>query len=607
MAEDGNRWSRQWSMNAKGAISTEAQTPEGWDPEATMDALLPGRFFAMDDQERAEAIMRGGVEHRDDVQEYLERMEGILGTQAGLLDLPQPDAVKAAIAGLIERRKELKRDAKRLQETLKTLGDTPPDLAKPDPEALRKANQDVETSIKAATEARMAAEKAESVRAKALAENLLEAPEWTPENQRLLEAATAMVQANQATEKERAEIERSRKSLLDRCDWQPEEIDAAKDLLAQPEPPEASPDAVHPDDLRQEEQTEANVTGQLKGAVQEYEKVLREESETATHKSCPCCGTSGEHFQEAVASLYAFKKAVAQERIETLKDRMKNAQIRVNDMRERLKANEAATEARTAWEAARALVGREQALDRELDALTAREAALRPIDKSAETAKATLEARKRLADLRAMLGDIPTEAQVQELRLKTVNAQADLEAKKDIRTKAQREAVAYAAAARTVQQREKYLQDIAATTKALEATQADIDAGEGLMIAMGDQAGQALRESFDHFSDALRAGETLTIREDLTIGMTKTTGFIPWKVLSGSERAILSYAVAVALASRSPARIALLDETGIMDPARKALFYQTVAEALEKGMIDQAILVDHSPPPGHKGTQIEIW
>lgn len=87
--------------------------------------------------------------------------------------------------------------------------------------------------------------------------------------------------------------------------------------------------------------------------------------------------------------------------------------------------------------------------------------------------------------------------------------------------------------------------------------------------------------------------------EDEKLGMMRTTGFVPWlpSTFSGTEAALASCILGVALAAQGDIKIAVVDELGRLDNARKLLVLERLLDLVSKGIIDQAIVIDVGPPP----------
>lgn len=87
--------------------------------------------------------------------------------------------------------------------------------------------------------------------------------------------------------------------------------------------------------------------------------------------------------------------------------------------------------------------------------------------------------------------------------------------------------------------------------------------------------------------------------EDEKLGMQRPTGFVPWlpSTFSGTEAALASAALGIALAAKGDIKIAVVDELGRLDKARKLLVLERLLDLVSKGIIDQAIVIDVGPPP----------
>jgi DNA repair exonuclease SbcCD ATPase subunit len=80
------------------------------------------------------------------------------------------------------------------------------------------------------------------------------------------------------------------------------------------------------------------------------------------------------------------------------------------------------------------------------------------------------------------------------------------------------------------------------------------------------------------------------------VGIVDGDGYRPFPALSGSEQAILSFALAIAIAHYSPVPIALLDEVSRLDgDARGNFFVACRNEVIEEKTLEQIVLFDHNP------------
>jgi hypothetical protein len=90
-----------------------------------------------------------------------------------------------------------------------------------------------------------------------------------------------------------------------------------------------------------------------------------------------------------------------------------------------------------------------------------------------------------------------------------------------------------------------------------------------------------------------------TLRADVTdtdIGIVDGAGFRPFDVLSGSEQTVMAMALAIGLATRAPARIALVDEIGRLDDRAMDGFLDGIRELINTDKVDQVILLGHRFP-----------
>lgn len=92
--------------------------------------------------------------------------------------------------------------------------------------------------------------------------------------------------------------------------------------------------------------------------------------------------------------------------------------------------------------------------------------------------------------------------------------------------------------------------------------------------------------------DGLTDGTLAIMGTDIGIQIGET--FRPLEVLSGSESKAVATAIQVAIAGKSQGpRIVVVDELSAFEEERKARFVANLDAAIEAGMIDQVILIDH--------------
>jgi hypothetical protein len=132
-------------------------------------------------------------------------------------------------------------------------------------------------------------------------------------------------------------------------------------------------------------------------------------------------------------------------------------------------------------------------------------------------------------------------------------------------------------------------------TLALGRIEADIDKGRAIVANIAGEAARGLREAMERFAEALPANMDFEMR-DMEVGLTDRHGWHPWEVLSGSEQCLLAFAITCALASRCVVKIALLDEVSTMEANRKARLMLAIQRAIDDGIIEQVVMVDHTPP-----------
>lgn len=107
--------------------------------------------------------------------------------------------------------------------------------------------------------------------------------------------------------------------------------------------------------------------------------------------------------------------------------------------------------------------------------------------------------------------------------------------------------------------------------------------------------GEALRgvlEVCQTFTAGLFAAP-LTVHE-LTLGRYEDAVWVPFDSFSGSDKRIATAAIQAALAIRHQGfRLIILDEFGVIDPARKPAVLANLAAAVEARLVDQVIVLDN--------------
>jgi hypothetical protein len=153
---------------------------------------------------------------------------------------------------------------------------------------------------------------------------------------------------------------------------------------------------------------------------------------------------------------------------------------------------------------------------------------------------------------------------------------------------AHRGAVADAASGRSAQQ---------ATEKAL-VLEAKAEVGQALRDLLADLLAECVRLSIAPLIGLCNdlCGGILPAPIEFVDGEVVLRGKGPsHKTMSGSERAILYCALSVGLATTAPLRLVVLDELSRLDRANKVALLIRLAQLIEQGKIDQAILVDVEP------------
>ena len=157
---------------------------------------------------------------------------------------------------------------------------------------------------------------------------------------------------------------------------------------------------------------------------------------------------------------------------------------------------------------------------------------------------------------------------------------------------AERQAAAHAQAeARqaTRKQAEERLAELEKDAEAFKAARTAWDAG---VKAIMDEALRGVLDVCQTFTAGLFAA-TLTVH-NLALGRYEGNAWVPFDAFSGSDKRIATAAIQAALAVRHNGfKLILLDEFGVIDPARKPAVLANLAAAVEAGLVDQVLVMDN--------------
>lgn len=300
--------------------------------------------------------------------------------------------------------------------------------------------------------------------------------------------------------------------------------------------------------------------------------------------SCPCCGALAVHWNRQAAEeadVAGWEEAERQNntRIAELRakltqaaavNRASDAVLRATEALNNLQAQEAPTADTEALEAQAA------DLDESCAALQAEARKARAWD-AYEASKAQHDADS------AKLATIGISTN--NLRECLTAAQAQL-AQAEARQAEQAQAEARQA---TRKQAEERLAELEKDAEAFKAARLAWDEG---VKAIMDEALRGVLDVCQTFTQGLFAAP-LTVH-NLALGRYEGNAWVPFDAFSGSDKRIATAALQAALAVRHEGfKLVLIDEFGVIDPARKPAVLANLAAAVEAGLVDQVMVMDN--------------
>jgi len=611
---DGRKIARSWRMDAKGSVKATADEPEGWPSADVSMTFNPRTFVALNDRERVATLLRlagqttpttASVEALRDILE--EKATGAKRVTLSDLDPFGPkmaDAgtfVEAAESELVEARKAHKRDITRLEAAVKGLEDAARGSTAPTKvEAAEVEAIAAEVQKLASEHARLSERHRAAARLRQRVAEIGTAPEWTEDDDaalvRVTEDLRKLTEAEQAEQADRMAL----RNVLAQGP-EPEEVAEANERLATalPDKPEMEPAAIAAG-IREAEDELATARVRITDLEAEVAKLNGQ----LGMECCPTCGAAGDDLKARLA--------------ETLQPYLETAVIRLGNNRQReIDATKRIAELKTigqgwhdydaavkACEEAREILDRDERVERDAAEIRARIDARaaefvdpatnsRPNRQELESQHADLQRRSSNARALKELGDVPTADEVDALmRLVGENEHARGAKEAELRTLKEGLRVwqEFGAQETHITRMREELEDarrkLETTEELITATRA---AGADLAAAIAGPIGEGLR----FFTDGVLPG---AVKVDAALGIfleTAERGLRPFDAFSGSEKAVVGFALAATLAAHTPLKIALLDEASTMDRARKTAFLQRVAEAVETGRLAQAVVIDH--------------
>lgn len=306
--------------------------------------------------------------------------------------------------------------------------------------------------------------------------------------------------------------------------------------------------------------------------------------------TCPTCGTSGDGLEQSIRDVF-------QPKIEALKSELDKA------VDERLKAAEAINQATNHIEAVRDLNQQWDAWEafqqaRELKA--ERVELVEELEPVPETENQH-ELQVKLTETQRIDGQWKAYEQAVGLVPSKEEAERALHVLEDYKQAAK---ITGERIAELKDQQEKH-QGALARVRNMTKHQEDLEiaraAENGLQVAAGWAKERSMKATADAMAPILVPANLLLAGvvegalwiEGTEIGIAQDGKFHPLEVLSGAEATAVAAAIQVAIASRSSVRTVIVDEMSRMTQARKVRLCENLREAIERGQIEQAIVLDH--------------
>ncbi|MCH7708924.1 MAG: hypothetical protein IH884_10565 [Myxococcales bacterium] len=314
-------------------------------------------------------------------------------------------------------------------------------------------------------------------------------------------------------------------------------------------------------------------------------------------RRCPTCGAEGENLAVAVRSEIQKRndrQAIERERLENSR---REAEVAVHECQVRLDRLKMSVE--RSGEATRWTIDREiESLQTQIDALAdPREARAGLATKRTQLRASRRELRDQLERWDAWRGAAPPdELEVENARVAHREAEELHKAAREARGELKHRADAVAAARvdrrheeRLKVEKEKHDRDnkayreVSAWAKERKRERAANRMAKLLQPANGILAGLQLGE-------LAIEGTTIGIKPD---GGQPEDALRPLEVLSSSETTVVATAIQVAIASQAELRLVVVDDLNHLTSTRKATFLSNLRGAVDAGIIDQVIALDH--------------
>lgn len=612
---DGTRVNRAWAMDAKGSVKATASVPDNWPAADVGMAFNPATFLALNDADRVATLLRlgGATTPTTAAVESLRDTLEAKGTGGGRVTIAELDPfspkladpgtfLEVAEAELIESRKAHKRDITRLEAGVKGLEDAargtdaPVKVEAAEVEALAAQGQKLAEEASRWTERHRNAD-----RLRRRVEEIGEAVAWTPDDDAaLVRLSDEVTVLRNAEADEAADRDALRRALAEGPE--PEEVEEANEVLANTEV--AGPSGSEPDDVR--------LKGELlkKGAaIETLLPRLRQDVADLTHamglECCPTCEARGDDLSARLEKMLRPQLEAAEAKVTEAEATLVKLETEAReldrvlalwvDFHARQKAIAEANEVLARDERVEAEVKQLRArIDARADKLTDPTTGTRP---SLATLQAELgELNSRFIRAKALkdLGEVPTADEVVAFEKLATDAAAERDAHN----------VALLATKLALQRWHEWGAQETHSAKMreeLEAARTKLKTVEALVLetreagaAMAAEIAGPLADGVRYFTDGVLPGRVV-VDAKLSIYLeTADRGLRSFAALSGSEKAVVAFALAATLAAKTPLRIAVIDEASTMDSTRKVAFLERVATAVAEGVLAQALVIDHA-------------
>lgn len=606
---------RTWAMDAKGSVKATNDLPTDWPADDVALAFNPASFVAMNDTDRVATLLRlGGIANPTtaEVEALRDTLEAkATGGSRVTVNAFDPFSAKltapavfleAAEAELVESRKAHKRDVARLEATVKGLEDAAHGASAPTKVDAAEVEAAAMEGQKLAEEAAKLAERhrgAERLRRRVA--ELGTVPTWTAEDDAaIVRLADQLATLRNAEADIAADREALRRVLAEGPE--PEEVEEANEVLATTE-------VAGPSLPREEAQAARAVLLQKCASVETMLPRLRQDVDDLkgmlAMDCCPTCKAAGD-------DLKARLQATLGPQLETATKAVADAEASLDEMGAKLQelagvlAEWEATDKRhAAIEAARKVLALDERVEAETRELRARidartEALIDPATgvkpDSAAMAQELADLQGRFTQVQALrnLGEVPTEEEVAAL----AELVAQAEAKRDDH------AAKLAGLKMTFQRWQEWgaqethasrmREELEASREKLKTVEELVTATRAAGAALAAKIAEPLAEGLRYFTDGVLPGR-VAVDAKLEIYLdTPDRGLRGFAALSGSEKAVVAFALAATLAARTALGVALIDEASTMDSTRKVAFLERVAMAVADGKLAQAIVIDHA-------------